>query len=78
MSKERDEEIKEIEKQIIIERLRQAPANMKISFGMSDGKFLDRDELIHQVVEDTIIGQKIVKVQMAYLKALKNNLVVEG
>jgi len=76
--KEEKFEIEELEKQITIERLRQAPPNIKISFGMSDGKFLNRDELINQVQKDTAIGQKIIKVQMAYLKALKNNLRIEN
>lgn len=77
MTKEENVNLKELEKQITIARLRQAPPNVKISFGMSDGKFLNRDELIQQVEKDTAIGQKIIKVQIAYLKALKNNLKIE-
>ena len=72
--KEEKIEIEELEKQITIARLRQAPPNVKISFGMSNGNFLSRDELIQQVQTDTAIGQKIIKVQMAYLKAFKNSL----
>lgn len=72
--KEEKIEIGELEKQITIARLRQAPPNVKISFGMSNGNFLNRDELIQQVQTDTAIGQKIIKVQMAYLKAFKNSL----
>jgi hypothetical protein len=75
--KEEKIEIGELEKQITIARLRQAPPNVKISFGMSDGRFLNRDELIQQVQTNTSIGQKIIKVQMAYLKAFKNNLRTE-
>jgi hypothetical protein len=77
MIPEEDLSIEELEKQITLARLRQAPPTVKVSLGMSDGKFLSRDELIQQVQQDTAIGQKIIKVQMAYLKALKNNLKVE-
>lgn len=77
MIPEEDLSIEELEKQITLARLRQAPPTFKVSFGMSDGKFLSRDELIQQVQQNTDIGQKIIKVQMAYLKALKNNLRVK-
>lgn len=66
--------LEELKKEIAIERLRQAPQNIKISFGASDGKFLNRDELIEQVKQDTEIGQKIVKIQLEYLKAFKKGL----
>jgi len=67
-------DLKELKKEIAIERLRQAPPNIKISFGAGDGKFLNRDELIEQVEKDTEIGQKIVKIQLEYLKAFKRGL----
>ena len=67
-------DLKELKKEIAIERLRQAPPSIKISFGMDDGKFLNRDELIEQVEKDTEIGQKIVKIQLEYLKAFKRGL----
>ncbi len=65
-------EINEIKKEIVIERLRQAPPNVKISFGMSEGKFMDRDELIESIEKNTDIGNKIIDVQLAYLKAFKS------
>lgn len=69
-------DLEEMRKQIVIARLRQAPPNVKVSFGMSDGRFLDRDELIEQVEEGTEMGRKIVDVQMAYLRALKKQLTI--
>ncbi len=77
MTNKEDNNLKEMKKQIVIERLRQAPPNMQISFGMSNGKFLSRDDLIKQVQEETSMGQKIIDVQMAYLKAFKNQLKIE-
>jgi len=66
-----NEEQKEIKKEIVIERLRQAPPSVKISFGMSEGKFMDRDELIENVEKGTVLGNKIVNLQLEYLKAFK-------
>lgn len=71
---EKKEYLEEIKREIVIERLRQAPSDIKISFGMSDGKFLSRDELISQVENNTEIGRKIVKINLEYLKAFKKQL----
>jgi len=68
--------LEELRKQIVIERLRQAQPNLSVSFGMSDGKFLNRDELIEQVKNDTEMGQKIINVHIAYLKAFKKDLLI--
>ncbi len=76
MTDKKQEEIKELKKNIVIERLRQAPPTVKISFGMSEGKFMDRDELIDHVEKDTQIGNKIIEVQLAYLKSFKRGFLV--
>lgn len=76
MTKE-ESNLEEVQKQIVIGRLRQAPPNIKISFGMSNGKFLNRDQLIQQVEDNTEMGHKIIRVQMAYLRAFKNNLKIQ-
>lgn len=73
--KDKEENIQEEEKKITIERLRQAPPTMKVSFGTEGGEFIDRDEMIKQVEKDTETGKKIIKLQMNYLKAFKLNLV---
>lgn len=70
------ENLEEIKKKIVIERLRQVPPTVNVSFGMSEGKFMDRDELIKNVVENTEIGSKIVKIQLAYLKAFKEGFLI--
>ena len=67
---EKNKEIEEIKKEIVIERLRQAPLTVKIAFG-SMNEFMDRDELIEQVQKETEIGRRIVEIQLEYLKAFK-------
>ena len=71
-----NEEQSEIKKEIVIERLRQAPPSVKISFGMSEGKFMNRDELIKNVEQDTDLGNKIVNLQLEYLKAFKKGFLI--
>jgi len=71
MNKNKEHNLEELKKEIAIERLRQAPPTIKVSFGMSDGRFMDRDELIENIKKDTEIGKKIVSIQLAYLKAFK-------
>ena len=68
----------EIKKEITIERLRQAPPTVEVSFGMSNGNFMNRDELIKNVQEDTEIGKRIINIQLEYLKAFKHGLLIEG
>lgn len=67
--------IMELEKDIVIERLRQAPPTLSISFGMSEGKFMNRDELIDNINKETEVGKNIIKIQMAYLRSFKKELV---
>lgn len=72
-----DIDLEKLKKAIVIERLRQAPPNINISFGSADGKFMNRDELIKEVKSGTALGEKIIKIQLQYLKAFKNKLLVE-
>ncbi len=72
-----EKNIEELEKEIVVERLRQAPPNVKISFG-SVGEFMNRDELIDQVEKETEVGKKIIKIQLEYLKAFKKNAIGGG
>jgi hypothetical protein len=72
--KEEKENLEEIKKEIAIERLRQAPPSIKVSFGTADGKFMNRDEMIKQIQSDTEIGKKIMKMQLEYLKAFKKEI----
>jgi hypothetical protein len=70
---EKNKDIGKIQKEIALERLRQAPLTVKISFG-SSGEFMNRDELIEQIENDTELGKKIVKIQMEYLKAFRKKI----
>jgi len=76
MTDKKQDQIEELKKKIAIERLRQAPPTVKISFGMSKGKFMDRDELITNVEKNTEIGNKIINLQLAYLKAFKQGTLI--
>ena len=71
--KEKKENIDGLKKEIVIERLRQAPPTVKIAFG-SLNEFMNRDELIEQVEKETDIGKRIVKIQLEYLKSFKRGM----
>ncbi|MDP1694587.1 MAG: hypothetical protein Q8L34_03535 [Candidatus Woesearchaeota archaeon] len=70
-------DLEKLKREIVIERLRQAPPNINISFGSADGKFMNRDELIKEVKSGTVLGEKIIKIQLEYLKAFKTKILVE-
>lgn len=70
---EKNKELEEIRKELVIERLRQAPPTVKIAFG-SLNEFMNRDELIDQVQKETDIGKRIVKLQIEYLRAFKKGM----
>lgn len=57
-------------KDLVIARLEVLPEDTGISIG-SAGEFT-RDELIERVRQGDEIGQKIVQVELNYLKSLKN------
>ena len=61
-----DEEIK----QLVIARLEVLPEDTGISIG-SEGEFTKK-ELIQRVEEGDEIGQKIIEVELNYLKGLKD------
>ena len=65
---------KEIIKNIIIERIRTMSPNVKITLGSNKG-FLNKDELISEVENDTELGKKIIKIQLRYIQALKEGIV---
>mgnify|MGYP001566162526 CR=1 FL=1 len=74
---DKNQEIEELKKKIVIERLRQAPPTVKIAFG-SMNEFMNRDELIEQVEKETEIGKKIINIQLEYLKAFKKGILQGG
>ena len=57
-------------KQLVIARLEVLPQDTGISIG-AEGEFT-RDELIKRVQKGDDIGQKIIEVELNYLKGLKN------
>jgi len=56
-------------KELVIARLDVLPPGKKVSIG-SVGEF-DKNELIEHVRKDDEIGQKIIEVELNYLRALK-------
>ena len=65
------EKIDEVKKQIVLARLRETPPNVKVSFGNMNGKFLGPNDLIKEINNDSELGKKIINLQFAYLRALK-------
>lgn len=64
------EEIKEL----VIMRLETLPANKKISIG-SYGEF-SKEELIEHVKKEDDIGRKMIEVEMEFLKAFKEGIIL--
>lgn len=60
-----DEEIRKL----VIARLRSLPSQKRISIG-SEGEFT-REDLIKRVEKSDRVGQKIVEIQLSYLRSLK-------
>ncbi|MBU1176951.1 MAG: hypothetical protein ABIG88_02110 [Patescibacteria group bacterium] len=65
----RKKKIKKEVKDLIIARLEVLSPNKKISIG-SSGEFT-RDELISHVENEDDVGKKITKIEMEYLRAVK-------
>lgn len=64
---------KEIDQDIVnlvVARLEQMPPNISISVG-GEGSF-NADEMIKNVKENSEVGQTIVKMQLDYLRSLKD------
>lgn len=56
------------EKELVIARLQTFPSNLRISMGKS----YSGAELIKEVEGETEVGEKIVQIEMEYLKALSD------
>ena len=78
MSEKTQDNLEDIKREIVIERLRQIPTTVKISFGRDKGEFMNRDDMIRQVEGNTELGRKIIHVQLDYLKAFKNIALLEA
>lgn len=68
------EEITEEIKELVIARLETIPSNKKISIG-SYGEF-SKEELIEGVKSGSEVGKKIIEVELEFLRALKQGIVV--
>ncbi|OGY96691.1 MAG: hypothetical protein A2122_00930 [Candidatus Liptonbacteria bacterium GWB1_49_6] len=71
MEQEIDKEIKEL----VIARLKTLPDDKEVSIG-SDGEFT-KEQLIDHVKKNDSIGQKMVDVEMNFLRALKEGALFE-
>lgn len=56
-------------KELVKARLNVLPLNINISIG-SDGSF-NRDELIEHIEKEDSVGEKIIQIDMEFLRALK-------
>jgi hypothetical protein len=72
VNKVSDKEIKKL----VIERLKTFSPNRRISIG-AEGDFT-KEELIDHVQKGDRIGQKIIQVQLFYLRSFKSGRPVEG
>ena len=67
------ENIAEEIKKLVIARLDVLPENKKISIG-NFGEF-SKDELIDNVKNDSEIGNKIIEIEMEFLRAMKKGII---
>jgi len=68
------EEISESEKELVIARLDKLPQNKKISIG-GYGDFT-KDELIEGVKSGSEVGNKIVEIELEFLRAMKKGVII--
>lgn len=69
--KKSDEDVR----QLVIARLKAASSNFKVSIG-GEGEF-SQEDLIKNVEEGTDVGQKIVDIQMEYLRDLASGKIYQ-
>ncbi|MGH9463566.1 MAG: hypothetical protein ACRD1X_20370 [Vicinamibacteria bacterium] len=74
--KKKQEQLSEELKELVVARLEVLSPDKLISFGGKDGG-LTRDQLIEHVKEGDEIGRKIVDVEMTFLRALKDGVMLE-
>lgn len=73
---EREKEMSEEVKKLVIARLNVLPEGKKISLG-SHGDFT-KSELIERVERGDEVGQKITEIELTYLRALKDGTLLGG
>jgi len=60
-------------KKLVIERLRRMPPNYKLLVG-SSGKSYSREDLISCVEKENEFGNRIMRMQMNYLRSFKHKV----
>ncbi len=70
---EEQEKITEEIKKLVIARLEILPENKKISIG-NFGEF-SKDELIDNVNKNSEIGNKIIEIELGFLRAMKKGII---
>ena len=65
--------MKEEVKELVIARLETIPANVKISIG-NYGEYT-KEQLIQHVKKEDPIGNKLVEIELEFLRAMKEGLV---
>ena len=73
MSEEINPELKEI----ILQRLitSKLPQNLRVSIGNASQEPMTMQEVVEHVKKEDEIGKKIIKIQLSYLKALKEGVI---
>lgn len=70
-----EEEISEELKELVIARIDVLPKNKKISIG-SIGEFT-KGELIERIKKGDEVGKKIIELELTFLRALKDGILLE-
>lgn len=64
----------ELMQKIVIERIKAMSPHVRIALSFK-GEFLNKNELLKEVGDNTSIGKKIIEIQFRYLRTLKEGLV---
>ena len=70
-----NQEINNDIKELVIARIDLLPSNVKVSIG-SEGEF-NKSELIESVKRGDAVGQQIVKMELSFLRALKDGVLLD-
>ena len=72
-----DKKIPEEIKEIVLFRIESSklPENIKLSIGNLSSEPLSKEEIIEHIKKEDEIGRKIIEMEIAYLKALKEGII---
>lgn len=71
----KNQEISNDIKELVIARLDVLPPNIKVSIG-ADGEFT-KSELIEHVKDGDTIGRQIIEIELTFLRALKDGVLLD-